>query len=134
MILLVFLNAIMRYVFRSGILVSEEVSRFLFIWIVYSGVIAAYIKGEHIAVTLVIDKLKGTPKKLFMIIKYLVILGTTIVIFLGGISFTKTSNYPSLATRINFSFITVSLAIAGGAMLVITVINIFKYLKGNEEK
>ena len=37
MVLLVFGNVVLRYGFNSGIVFSEEVSRFLFVWMVFLG-------------------------------------------------------------------------------------------------
>jgi TRAP-type C4-dicarboxylate transport system permease small subunit len=37
MVILVFGNVVLRYGFNSGITFSEEVSRFLFVWMVFLG-------------------------------------------------------------------------------------------------
>ncbi|SDH60404.1 Tripartite ATP-independent transporter, DctQ component, partial [Propionivibrio dicarboxylicus] len=37
MVLLVFGNVVLRYGFNYGIIFSEEVSRFLFVWMVFLG-------------------------------------------------------------------------------------------------
>lgn len=37
MIILVFINVVLRYGFDSGILVTAEISRFLFVWFTMSG-------------------------------------------------------------------------------------------------
>ena len=37
MVILVFGNVVLRYGFNSGIMFSEEVSRFLFVWMVFLG-------------------------------------------------------------------------------------------------
>jgi TRAP-type C4-dicarboxylate transport system permease small subunit len=47
----VFLNVILRYGFGSGIAASEELSRLLFVWMVFIGATAAYPLGEHMAFT-----------------------------------------------------------------------------------
>ena len=47
----VFINVVMRYGFGSGIAASEELSRLLFVWMVFIGAAAAYPKGEHMAFT-----------------------------------------------------------------------------------
>ncbi|MDR3369782.1 TRAP transporter small permease subunit [Rhodoferax sp.] len=35
MMLMVFSNAVMRYAFNSGISISEELSRWLFLWLIF---------------------------------------------------------------------------------------------------
>jgi len=47
----VFLNVVLRYGFGSGIAASEELSRLLFVWMVFIGATAAYPRGELMAFT-----------------------------------------------------------------------------------
>ena len=47
----VFFNVVLRYGFGSGIPASEELSRLLFVWMVFIGAAAAYPAGEHMAFT-----------------------------------------------------------------------------------
>lgn len=51
MALAVFVNVVLRYGFGSGIVASEELSRLLFVWMVFIGAAAAYPAGEHMAFT-----------------------------------------------------------------------------------
>jgi TRAP-type transport system small permease protein len=57
----VFLNVILRYGFGSGIAASEELSRLLFVWMVFIGATAAYPAGEHMAFTSLLLPLKDKP-------------------------------------------------------------------------
>ena len=41
MVVLVFGNVVLRYVFNSGIAVSEELSRWLMVWLTFLGAIVA---------------------------------------------------------------------------------------------
>ena len=41
MVVMVFGNVVLRYAFNSGILVSEEMSRYCFIWLTYIGAMIA---------------------------------------------------------------------------------------------
>lgn len=47
----VFVNVVLRYGFGSGVAASEELSRLLFVWMVFIGATAAYPQGEHMAFT-----------------------------------------------------------------------------------
>ncbi len=51
MALAVFINVVLRYGFGSGVAASEELSRLLFVWMVFIGATAAYPMGEHMAFT-----------------------------------------------------------------------------------
>ena len=48
MVLMVFGNVLLRYAFNSGIQVSEELSRFFFIWLTFIGAIVAMRDGSHL--------------------------------------------------------------------------------------
>jgi TRAP-type transport system small permease protein len=58
----VFFNVVLRYGFGSGIAASEELSRLLFVWMVFIGATAAYPAGEHMAFTSFVASLRHHPK------------------------------------------------------------------------
>ena len=57
----VFINVVLRYGFGSGIAASEELSRLLFVWMVFIGATAAYPAGEHMAFTSLVGMLRTRP-------------------------------------------------------------------------
>jgi TRAP-type transport system small permease protein len=61
MALAVFVNVVLRYGFGSGIAASEELSRLLFVWMVFIGATAAYPLGEHMAFTSLLRPLQSRP-------------------------------------------------------------------------
>lgn len=61
MALAVFVNVVLRYGFGSGIAASEELSRLLFVWMVFIGATAAYPAGEHMAFTSLVGMLRRRP-------------------------------------------------------------------------
>ena len=48
MVILVFGNVVLRYALNSGIAVSEEVSRWLFVWMVFLGAVVALKEHGHL--------------------------------------------------------------------------------------
>ncbi len=60
----VFLNVVLRYGFGSGVAASEELSRLLFVWMVFIGATAAYPLGEHMAFTSLMRPLRSKPMAL----------------------------------------------------------------------
>jgi gluconokinase len=64
MALAVFVNVVLRYGFGSGIAASEELSRLLFVWMVFIGATAAYPRGEHMAFTSLLLPLREKPRAL----------------------------------------------------------------------
>ncbi len=61
MALAVFTNVVLRYAFGSGIAAAEELSRLLFVWMVFVGATAAYPAGEHMAFTSLVARLRRRP-------------------------------------------------------------------------
>jgi TRAP-type transport system small permease protein len=64
MVVMVFGNVLMRYFFNSGIQVSEEMSRYCFIWLTYLGAMVAMREGGHLGVDTMIKLLPLGGKKL----------------------------------------------------------------------
>jgi TRAP-type transport system small permease protein len=61
MALAVFVNVVLRYGFGSGVAASEELSRLLFVWMVFIGATLAYPVGEHMAFTSLVAGLRSRP-------------------------------------------------------------------------
>ena len=49
-------DGVLRYGFGSGVAASEELSRLLFVWMVFIGATAAYPAGEHMTFTSLVDR------------------------------------------------------------------------------
>jgi TRAP-type C4-dicarboxylate transport system permease small subunit len=84
MALAVFVNVVLRYGFGSGIAASEELSRLLFVWMVFIGATAAYPRGQHMAFTSLLLPLRerwgGVPLALLMrLIHLLVVVSCALV-------------------------------------------------------
>ena len=78
----VFVNVVLRYGFGSGIAASEELSRLLFVWMVFIGATAAYPAGEHMAFTSLVGSLKKSPKVMLaitLLIRALVVLACGLI-------------------------------------------------------
>jgi gluconokinase len=78
----VFLNVVLRYGFGSGIAASEELSRLLFVWMVFLGAAAAYPAGEHMAFTSLVGLLKRRAlafKAATLLIRLLVLLACVLL-------------------------------------------------------
>lgn len=60
MIVLVFGNVVLRYVFNSGLVFSEEASRFLFMWLTLLGALLVMHDRGHLGMTMLVARL-STP-------------------------------------------------------------------------
>lgn len=64
MVVTVFGNVVLRYGFNSGILVSEELSRFLFVWMTFIGAVVVLREHGHLGMDTVIKMLPLTGAKI----------------------------------------------------------------------
>jgi TRAP-type C4-dicarboxylate transport system permease small subunit len=78
----VFINVVLRYGFGSGVAASEELSRLLFVWMVFIGATAAYPKGEHMAFTSLLLPLRskaGALLAMTLLIRAAVVLACALI-------------------------------------------------------
>ena len=68
MVAMVFGNVLLRYIFNSGITVSEEMSRYCFIWLTYLGAMVAMREGGHLGVDTLIKHLGIRGKKVCLFV------------------------------------------------------------------
>jgi gluconokinase len=80
----VFINVVLRYGFGSGVAASEELSRLLFVWMVFIGATAAYPAGEHMAFTSLVALLKGPALTLATVVIRLLVLLACVLLGLGA--------------------------------------------------
>lgn len=71
MVVLVFGNVVMRYVFNSGIAVSEELARLGFVWLIFLGAIVALRERSHIGIDMLVTRLPPIGKRACLLINTL---------------------------------------------------------------
>ena len=54
MVVIVFANVIARYYLSASLAWSEEVARFMLIWLVFIGAVLAYVNDEHLGLDIVV--------------------------------------------------------------------------------
>ena len=74
MVVMVFGNVVMRYVFNSGITVSEEMSRFVFVWLTFIGAVVAMRDGSHLGVDTLVSRLSPLGKKICLVLSEILML------------------------------------------------------------
>ena len=84
MVILVLGNVILRYVFNSGITVSEELSRWLFVWLTFTGAIVAMREHSHLGMEMVVSKLPVIGKKICYVLSHIIMIGCVILFMMGS--------------------------------------------------
>ncbi len=83
MVVLVFGNVVLRYGFNSGITVSEELSRWLFIWCTFLGAVVALREHGHLGVDLVVGRLPVIGKKICLIVGHVLMIFIVVLLARG---------------------------------------------------
>lgn len=96
MVLMVFGNVVLRYGFNSGITVSEELSRWLFVWMTFMGAVVAVRNRAHLGTDMLVARLPLAGKKLCFVLAHLLMLFICWLMFRGaweqtGINYGTTS-------------------------------------------
>ncbi|MFP8780790.1 TRAP transporter small permease [Hydrogenophaga sp. RWCD_12] len=89
MVVMVFGNVVMRYGFNSGITLSEELSRWLFVWMTFLGAVVALNERGHLGTDSLIARLPVAGKKLCLGASLLLMLFICWLIFKGSLDQTK---------------------------------------------
>lgn len=84
MVVLVFGNVLLRYGFNSGITVSEEMARWLFVWMTFLGSIVALREHGHLGSDSLVSKLGPVGKKVCFVIGQGLMLWTTWLLLEGS--------------------------------------------------
>jgi TRAP-type transport system small permease protein len=89
MVVLVFGNVVLRYGFNSGITVSEEVSRWLFLWMTFLGAVVALKEHAHLGTDMLVSRLPRTGKRVCLVVGQFLMLYVTWLVFKGSLDQTR---------------------------------------------
>ena len=84
MVLMVFGNVVLRYAFNSGITVSEELSRWLFVWMTFLGALVALRSHHHLGTDSLVSRLPVAGKKICLGLSHLLMLYLCWLMFRGS--------------------------------------------------
>ena len=86
MVVMVFGNVVLRYALNSGIVVSEELSRWLFLWVTFLGAIVALKERAHLGSDFLVSRLPVLGKKICLVVGHLLMLYATWLLFSGSLA------------------------------------------------
>lgn len=84
MVVLVFGNVFLRYAFNSGITLSEELSRWLFVWMIFAGAIVALKEHGHLGTDMLVGRLGARGKKVCFLLAHALMLWICSLLFVGS--------------------------------------------------
>lgn len=106
MVVLVFGNVVLRYGFNSGIVISEELSRWLFIWLTFMGALVALRENAHLGTDMLVSRLPVGGKKTCLLVSQLCMLYINWLFFSGSLQ----------QARINWDVLA---PVSGGSMAIV---------------
>jgi TRAP-type C4-dicarboxylate transport system permease small subunit len=83
MVIMVFGNVVLRYAFDSGINVSEELSRYVFVWLTFIGAVVVARDNAHMGVETLVARFGPAGRKVCMGLCDAMVLGCCMVFFWG---------------------------------------------------
>lgn len=85
MVVMVFANVVLRYGFNTGITASEELSRWLFLWVIFLGAIVAVRERSHMGMDMVLAALPPQLQRVCLLIGHGLMLWVTWLMFQGSL-------------------------------------------------
>ncbi len=83
MSILVFTNVVLRYGFNSNLAITEELGRYLFVWLTFMGIISAFVRNTHIRVDSIYRRMPPTMQKIIAIISDMAMIGCCVIFLIG---------------------------------------------------
>lgn len=130
MVAFVFINAVLRYCANSGWPVSEELSRWLFVWVSMLGTIVAYKEGRHVGVDLLVTRLSPKPRKVVTIIGDILVLAVLLIMLWGSLLLFRKDYYVlAPACRLPTGILSSSLIVCSVSMTLICIRNLIQHIR-----
>lgn len=127
MFLLVFLNVIMRYFFNSSITWSEEMARYLFFWLTFSGAVGAMHDNAHLAMNTVLTRLAPRMQLCVYVLGQALIIVVMVLMAIGSYDLMMlNANARAPATNLPLPLIYATGTIASACIIVIALSNVKK--------
>ncbi|MBC8718975.1 TRAP transporter small permease [Ochrobactrum sp. Marseille-Q0166] len=89
MMVVTFSQVVARYAFANSLSWSEEVGRYIFVWITFLGMSAAFQSRAHVALDFLVNLLPAKPSKLLTILNALLVALVGAALIIGGASLIK---------------------------------------------
>ncbi|MEH7237592.1 TRAP transporter small permease [Bacillus sp. JJ1562] len=129
MVVLVFGNVVLRYFFNSGITWSEEMSRYLFIWLTFLGAIGAFKNNEHLGVDMLVKRLPVKAKKVVIVLGDLLMLFVLFLVLDGSWKMTLINiDSHAPATGLPLAFVYGTGILVSISMGIIIINNIYRII------
>jgi TRAP-type transport system small permease protein len=129
MVLLMFLNVVLRFAFSTGFVWSEEITRLSFIYLVYLGTVAAFRENRHLGVDTLLEHVPPVVQKVLYAVVQLIIIWVMWLLVQGSWDLAVQSrNDAWVATQYPRSLIMGAGVVTGVAIVLIALGNLYRLL------
>ena len=137
-LLTVIWQVVSRYVLKDPASVTEELSRFILIWIGILGAAYAYRQKAHLGFNLIVERQSRKVKRLLLTcVEVIVIIFCVLVMVYGGaelVSITLELEQISAALGVKMGFIYSVLPLSGGLIIAYALVNITALWRNNNKE
>lgn len=137
MVVLVFGNVVLRYAFNTGIAISDELSRWLFVWMTFMGAIVALRDRGHLGTDFLVGRLPAAGKKLCLGVGHIAMLFICWLLFSGALAQTKINlETASAAMEVSMAWFYASgvvFAVSAALLLVLDFLRLVTGRLGDDE-
>ena len=136
MTLIIFIQVVARYVFQNSLSWSEELARYLFIWLVYLGISYGCLMRKHIKIDAALGLFPKKARKYVVIIGDLFFLAFAVYVAYTGLFYSLNQTRVSSAMGIPFKYVYISTFVGFGLAAIRqiqTIIYRVRCIKNGEE-
>lgn len=134
MVVFVFLNVILRFVFNTGLASSEEVSRYTFVFMTFIGAVVAMRESEHLSVDMLIKRFPKKGQIISSIVVNVIILIMMAILTLGSIKMViQSSGAKTAVLGLPFSFLYSICILSGVCIGILALEKIYVAIKHPED-
>lgn len=117
-------NVFGRFVLNTSLPASAELARFLFIWVIFLGAALAHLHNEHIAVSLLPDRVPEGARRWLVVLQELVILVVVVALLLSAVQVMSISPGTSPLLNVPLAVVNFSVPFSAALMGIITLYRI----------
>lgn len=135
MLMITFIQVVLRYVFNSPLIWAEEVTLVMLVWFGYL-IIAILVKEDnHISLEVFYLKLNRNLRKILDVVKHVLLLGFSILMVYFSVEMVINAQGKYLpASQINRAMLYIPLAVSGILIVLYTSSHLFKLFVTSEER
>jgi len=126
MVVIVFANVVSRYYLQFSLAWSEEVARFMLVWLVFLGSFLAYIHDEHLGLDILVKKFPPLLRKITAVGANLLVIFALYAVMEGGyLMMIANFDWLSPAAEIPQGYIYVVVPLSCGLMILQTILKTY---------